>query len=239
MKVIHIAGFSNSGKTTFISTLIPELEKLGRVAVVKHIGHHGYSLAEGKDTTLFFEAGAKASVGIDAHKSVMILQENQLESILEMLCDSGAQYAVVEGFKENPFPKVVIGKVPGASNIILEDPSVEDVLAHIDDFSDLFTPEGLSKEIRHGCAPGVTTIISMTLPGRRPKKQIDKLRGELDEKIRDFGNVAVRLEYSETTDTGGPQNLMIGICSPDPLVAIKATSVATALLSSFITGRQG
>jgi molybdopterin-guanine dinucleotide biosynthesis protein MobB len=100
MKVIHFAGFSNSGKTTFISSLLPELEKLGPVAVVKHIGHHGYSLAEGKDTSRFFEAGAKASVGIDAYKSVMILQENQLESILEMLCDSGAQYAVVEGFKE-------------------------------------------------------------------------------------------------------------------------------------------
>ena len=240
MKVIHIAGFSNSGKTTFISALIPELEKHGPVGVIKHIGHHGYSLPEGKDTTRFFAAGAAASAGIDTRKTVLVLQENDLERVLEILCDAGVQYAVVEGFKEKPYPKVVIGNVPGASNIILEDPSVEDVLAHIDDFSDLVTPEGLSKEIQHGCAPGMTTLVSMiTIRGSSPKEQINKLRGELDEKIRELGNVAVRLEYSENTDTGGPQKLMIGICSPDPLVAIKATSVATDLLSSFITWRQG
>ncbi len=80
MKVIHIAGFSNSGKTTFISALIPELEKHGPVGVIKHIGHHGYSLPEGKDTTRFFEAGATASAGIDIRKTVLVLQENNLES---------------------------------------------------------------------------------------------------------------------------------------------------------------
>ena len=240
MKVIHIAGFSNSGKTTFISTLIPELEKEGPVGVIKHIGHHGYSLPEGKDTTRFFAAGAAASAGIDTQKSVLVLQENDLERVLEILCDTGIQYAVVEGFKEKPYPKVVIGNVPGASNVILEDPSVEDVLAHLDDFSDLVTPEGFSKEIQHGCAPGITTLVSMiTIWGASPKEQINKLRGELDDKIRDLGNVAVRLEYSENVVTGGPQNLMIGVCSPDPLVAIKATSVATDLLSSFITWRPG
>jgi molybdopterin-guanine dinucleotide biosynthesis protein MobB len=240
MKVIHIAGFSNSGKTTFISALIPELEKLGPVGVIKHIGHHGYTLPEGKDTTRFFETGAAISAGIDAQKSVLLLQENNLEKVLEIFCDAGVQYAVVEGFKEKPYPKVVIGNVPGASNIILEDPSVEDVLAHLDDFSDRVTPEGLSKEIQHGCAPGMTTLVSMiAIQGNSQKEQINKLKKELDEKIRDFGNVAVRLKYSETTDTGGPQKLVIGICSPDPLVAIKAISVATDLLSSFITRRQG
>jgi molybdopterin-guanine dinucleotide biosynthesis protein MobB len=240
MKVIHFAGFSNSGKTTFISSLLPELEKLGPVAVVKHIGHHGYSLAEGKDTSRFFEAGAKASVGIDAYKSVMILQENQLESILEMLCDSGAQYAVVEGFKEKPYPKVVIGNVPGASNVILEDPSVEDVLAHLSEFSDLVTPEGFSKEIQKSCVPGITTLVfTMAIPGSILNEQINELKGELDEKIRELGDVSVRIECSENTDTRTPQKLIIGVCSSDPLVAIEATSVATEVLYSFITGRQG
>ncbi|HNJ81359.1 MAG TPA: molybdopterin-guanine dinucleotide biosynthesis protein MobB, partial [Methanoregulaceae archaeon] len=36
MKVIHIAGFSNTGKTTFIRELLPELENLGPTGVVKH-----------------------------------------------------------------------------------------------------------------------------------------------------------------------------------------------------------
>ncbi len=85
MKVIHIAGFSNTGKTTFITELLPELEKLGPAGVIKHIGHHGYSLPEGKDTTRFFTAGAAASAGIDARKSVLLLQENDLERVLELL----------------------------------------------------------------------------------------------------------------------------------------------------------
>ncbi|HNY89707.1 MAG TPA: molybdopterin-guanine dinucleotide biosynthesis protein MobB, partial [Methanoregulaceae archaeon] len=78
MKIIHIAGFSNTGKTTFIRELVPELEKRGLTGVVKHIGHHGHSLPEGKDTTLFHEAGAAASAGIDAQKSVLILKETDL-----------------------------------------------------------------------------------------------------------------------------------------------------------------
>jgi len=231
MKVIHIAGFSNSGKTTFISTLLPELEKLGPVAVVKHIGHHGYSLAEGKDTTLFSEAGATASVGIDAHKSVMILKENQLESILEMLCDSGAQYAVVEGFKEKPYPKVVIGNVPGARNVILQDPSVEDVLVHLDEFSDLFTPEGRSKEIQKSCTPGMTTLVlTITIPGSRPNDRISDLKGELDRKIRDLGNVTIRLEYLGNDEARNFQKFIIGVSSPKPDIAARAVMVATEFL---------
>jgi len=44
MKIIHIVGRSNSGKTTFIRTLIPELKKLGTVAGIKHLGDHEYQL---------------------------------------------------------------------------------------------------------------------------------------------------------------------------------------------------
>jgi hypothetical protein len=86
----------------------------------------------------------------------------------------------------------------------------------------------------------MTILVSMiAIRGSSPKEQINKLRRELNEKIQDFGNVAVRLEYSETTETGGPQKLIIGICSPDPQVAIKVSAVATDLLSSFITLSHG
>ncbi len=44
MRIIHVAGLSGSGKTTFIRSLIPELSRLGPVAAVKHIGHHSWSL---------------------------------------------------------------------------------------------------------------------------------------------------------------------------------------------------
>lgn len=238
MKVIHIAGFSNTGKTTFITKLLPELEKLGPVGVIKHIGHHGYSLPEGKDTTRFFAAGAAASAGIDARKSVLLLQENDLDRVLELLCDAGMQYAVVEGFKEKPYPKIVIGHVPGAEHIILEDPSVEDVLAHLGEFSDLITPEGLSKEIQRDCTPGMTTLIStIAIRRNRPKEKIVALREELG-KISELGDVSARIEYSGNNDAGSPLKLMIGICAPDPRLAIEAALFATDRLLPFITGEE-
>ena len=240
MKVIHIAGFSNSGKTTFISALIPELKKLGTVGVVKHIGHHGYSLAEGKDTTRFFSAGAAASAGIDAQKSVLILQENNLEQVLEIFCDSGIEYAVVEGFKERPSPKIIIGEVPEAENVLLRDPSIEDVLSHLEEFSDIFTPEGLSKEIRRSCGAGMTTLIStIAIKGSSLKKQIPDLREELYEKVSELGDVSVRLEYSGTIEPGTPEKLIMGIYASDPGMVITAALIATDHLHPQITGKGG
>jgi molybdopterin-guanine dinucleotide biosynthesis protein MobB len=237
MKVIHIAGFSNTGKTTFISALIPELKKIGTVGVVKHIGHHGYSLAEGKDTTRFFSAGAVASAGIDARKSVLILQENHLEQVLGILCDSGVEYAVVEGFKERPSPKVIIGEVPGAENVLLRDPSVEDVLAHLDEFSDLTTPEGLSKELQRNCTPDKSILVStISIQGCKSKEQIRELSENLNEKVREIGDVSIRLEYSGYMNPESPQKIMIGVCAPDSRLAIEAALIATDLLLPFIIG---
>lgn len=237
MKIIHIAGFSNSGKTTFIRALLPELEKRGPVGVVKHIGHHGYALPEGKDTTRFFAAGAAASAGIDAAKSVLLLQENDLERILELLCDAGIQYTVVEGFKEKPYPKIAIGDIPGAEHVILEDPLVEDVLAHLDEFSDLVTPEGLSKEIQRDCMPGMTTLVStISIQRNSQTETIIALRAELDEKIRELGDISARLEFSGDTGAASPMKLIIGICAPDPRLAIEAALFATDLLIPFING---
>jgi len=237
MKVIHIAGFSNTGKTTFITELLPELEKLGPVGVVKHVGHHGYTLPEGKDTTRFFAAGAASSVGIDSRQSVLLLQENNLERVLELLCDTGIQYAVVEGFKEKPYPKILIGNVPGAEHVILEDPLVKDVLEHLEGFFNLTTPEGLSKEIQRDCTPGMTTLVS-TIPINRnsPKEKITDLRGELDKKIRELREVSARIEYSGNSEAGIPLKLIIGICAPEPRLAVEAALVATDLLLPFITG---
>ncbi len=89
MKIIQIVGSSNSGKTTFIKNLIPELKKKGNVAVIKHLGDHTYNIEEGKDTTVFFDAGADISVGIDSDKAVATIRKNTLDDVLGMLLDQG------------------------------------------------------------------------------------------------------------------------------------------------------
>ena len=133
MKIIQVVGSSNSGKTTFIKNLIPELKKIGNVAVIKHLGDHIYHIEEGKDTTIFFEAGADISIGIDSHKAVVALRKNTLEDIFGILFDQGMDFAVIEGFKKRSFPKIVIGSLH-ADKCILTNPAVSEVIKSLNLF---------------------------------------------------------------------------------------------------------
>lgn len=240
MKVIHIAGFSNTGKTTFIRELLPELEKLGPTGVVKHIGHHGHPLPEGKDTTLFHEAGAAASVGIDAQKSVLILKETDLERVLELLCDEGMQYAVVEGFKKKTYPKVAIGNVQGASNVILQDPTVEDVLVHLDEFADLVTLNVIMNELQKGISSDMTIQISkITIRGSSLKGRINHLKRELDQIIKELGDITIRLEYVEKGKEGDSPKFIIGVASPKSEIVARAALIASEFLLQYSTENRG
>jgi len=55
MKIIQIVGRSNSGKTTFIRKLIPELKKIGKVGVIKHLGDHDFVLETEKIQPFFLK----------------------------------------------------------------------------------------------------------------------------------------------------------------------------------------
>ena len=133
MKIIQVTGRSNSGKTTFIKNLIPELSKKGRVAVIKHLADHEYVLEKGKDTTEFYHAGAEISAGIDGDKSVVALRNNSLDTILELLSALGMDYVVIEGFKKRHFRKIIIGDLQ-IEGCILRNPAIEDVVSSVDQF---------------------------------------------------------------------------------------------------------
>jgi molybdopterin-guanine dinucleotide biosynthesis protein MobB len=133
MKIIQIVGSSNSGKTTFIKNLIPELKKKGNVAVIKHLGDHTYNIEEGKDTTVFFDAGSDMSVGIDSHKVVAVMRKNTLNDVLGMLLDQGMDFAIIEGFKQRSYPKIVIGSLT-ADTCILTNPTVNEVITSLNLF---------------------------------------------------------------------------------------------------------
>jgi len=135
MKIIQVSGRANTGKTTFIRNLIPELKRLGRVGVIKHLGDHEFILDTKKDTTLFFEGGADISVGIDAQKTVIALHSNNLDTLLSHLKTTGIDFAVIEGFKARSFPKIIIGDLP-SETCVLRNPSVNDVLASLSLFED-------------------------------------------------------------------------------------------------------
>ncbi len=133
MKIIQVTGRSNTGKTTFIKSLIPLLNTRGKVAVIKHLADHDFLLEKGKDTTGFFEAGAAISAGIDGHKSVVAIQNNSLDAMLALLKSQGMDFVIIEGFKERPFKKIIIGDLQ-AEGCILRNPVPDDVVASVDRF---------------------------------------------------------------------------------------------------------
>lgn len=135
MKIIQIVGRSNSGKTTFIKFLVPELKKKGKVAVIKHLGDHEFHLEDGKDTTGFFDAGAEIAVGIDAHKSVVAIRNNSLEDMLDLLKNQDIDFVIIEGFKQKPFPKIVIGNL-AIDNCVLMNPEIASVIESLNLFTD-------------------------------------------------------------------------------------------------------
>jgi molybdopterin-guanine dinucleotide biosynthesis protein MobB len=135
MKIIQVVGRSNSGKTTFIRNLIPELKKMGKVGIIKHLGDHDFVLENGKDTTLFFEAGADIASGIDAHKTVMAIQNNILDETLWAYLAYGIDFAVIEGYKEREYAKIVIGSLE-VDRCILKNPTLREVMLSIQCFDD-------------------------------------------------------------------------------------------------------
>ena len=70
--ILSFVGHSNSGKTTLIERIIPELIRAGyRIATVKHAGH-GFELdTEGKDSWRHKQAGASTVIVISKGSMAM------------------------------------------------------------------------------------------------------------------------------------------------------------------------
>ena len=148
MKIIHVAGFSNSGKTTLILDLIPALAMYGKVGVIKHLGHHLYTTGEGekqKDTSRFFDAHAHFVAGIDAEKTVITTSCDSLADIASLYSGAGVEYAIIEGFRTLPCQKIWLGTREQAEEIgvapycLLWNPTVDIVVQNRDAF-DTWSP---------------------------------------------------------------------------------------------------
>ncbi|MBN1471499.1 MAG: molybdopterin-guanine dinucleotide biosynthesis protein B [Syntrophaceae bacterium] len=109
--IISIVGKSNSGKTTLVEKLIPELIKRGyRVATIKH-NKHGFDIDhEGKDSWRHKKAGACATV-IACPSRVALIEDIKHDYSLDEIRNNyikNADVILAEGFKGNPFPKIEV-----------------------------------------------------------------------------------------------------------------------------------
>lgn len=114
-RVWQLVGYSNSGKTTLLTRLIPLLEQAGvRVGVIKHDGGHDFEWDQpGKDTWRYREAGASLVAITSKTKTAIIEQRpSSLTSLVERMTQAGAELVLVEGFKREDFPKLVLVRKP-------------------------------------------------------------------------------------------------------------------------------
>ena len=148
MRVVQFAGWSGTGKTTLIEEVIDAAPPGLTIGVVKHLGGvHPFELDPGRDTTRFYERGARAVTGIDAAKGVTVLRSDTLFTALDRLSDAGCGLALVEGFKTEPFARVVIGDLP-SDRCVLRNPTADEVLEALDRFDEYVSPGGLLRACR-------------------------------------------------------------------------------------------
>ncbi len=110
--ILSVVGCSNSGKTTLIERVIPELTRMGyRVATVKHAGH-GFDLdTEGKDSWRHKRAGAGTVVVVSKGSLAMfadVPEEMNVEDVRERFLDGRADLIIAEGWKGGRDPKIVV-----------------------------------------------------------------------------------------------------------------------------------
>lgn len=231
MKIIHVAGASGTGKTLFIRELVPALRAIGPTGVVKHIGHHLYRLEPEKDTTLFFESGAQMSAGLDSEKTVVIIREPDLDPILTLFADSGIRYAVIEGFKQMPFNKIVFGDLPGAENVLMIEPSVGEVLSRLEEFSELFTPCEMLNSLRSACPSGDPAVVC-TFPAY-PGISSETVTGTREELVPGGGRAVITVRQC---GTDRPSEYHLGVCAPDARTALR---VALTEIEKMLPKNQG
>ena len=111
ISILSIVGKSDSGKTTLIEKLLPELNRRGyRVATVKH-DIHGFEVdREGKDSWRHKQAGAHTVV-ISSPEKIALIRDVERDLTLEEIREKLIQdvdLILSEGYKKDVQPKIEI-----------------------------------------------------------------------------------------------------------------------------------
>lgn len=150
--ILGVAGQSDTGKTTLILKLVPELASRGyRVAVVKDCPH-GFDIdREGKDSWRFTQAGSKGILLLSEDRFALIRERERRDAdkTLELITSlfSGFDVVLVEGCKSlDELEKIEILRT-GISEQVND--SLKNVVAYVSDFEfaadkPLFKPKEIS-----------------------------------------------------------------------------------------------
>ena len=123
--IVAVVGLSDSGKTTLVIDLIPELRRLGlRVGTIKHHPHDIDVDLPGKDTWKHRRAGADGTILSTPSTVAVVRKAEHDHSPLEL---AGYLYdmdiVLAEGYKDARLPKIEVHRADlDRSPCCLEDP---------------------------------------------------------------------------------------------------------------------
>lgn len=104
--VFAVSGYKNTGKTTLLAGLIPELRERGyKVAVIKHDGHDFESDVPGTDSYCFQKAGAYGTAVYSSRRLMVTKEYDEPDEKLLMEAFGEADIILIEGLKNSSYPK--------------------------------------------------------------------------------------------------------------------------------------
>ncbi len=129
--VIGLCAYSGTGKTTLLTKLLPLLKRRGlRVGVVKHT-HHQFEVDQpGKDSYELRKAGASEMLVASGRRWALMVDTDEnrdpcLQEMIDRLDQSGLDMIIVEGFRDQAFPKLALHRPSlGKPPIYIDDPRV-------------------------------------------------------------------------------------------------------------------
>ncbi|MGF1726139.1 molybdopterin-guanine dinucleotide biosynthesis protein B [Photobacterium nomapromontoriensis] len=114
--ILGFAGFSGAGKTTLLEQLIPQLKQHGlRIGLIKHSHHHIDPDKPGKDSYRLRHAGCDQTLLATKERHMLYFEypqhdrdEPELQQCLSQLDHAHLDLVLVEGFRDEAFPKIEI-----------------------------------------------------------------------------------------------------------------------------------
>ncbi|MDE8559141.1 molybdopterin-guanine dinucleotide biosynthesis protein B [Pantoea agglomerans] len=114
LPLLAIVGWSGTGKTTLLQQVIPILNSKGiRTGLIKHTHHEVDVDTPGKDSYLLRKAGASQVMVASSERWALMCETPEKKSIdlpylLSRMDHSVLEIVLVEGFKEESVPKIVL-----------------------------------------------------------------------------------------------------------------------------------
>lgn len=112
LPILGFAAFSGTGKTTLLLQLLPLLKARGlRVGMVKH-AHHTFEVDHpGKDSYELRKSGAAQTLIASRQRWALMVErlreaDPPLDEVLLELDQAALDLILVEGFKQEPYPKI-------------------------------------------------------------------------------------------------------------------------------------